>query len=52
MRRVPVDEIGAKDADLTSLRGYINDGFHMSPVVGRDAHFGDPGMIPAEQASG
>jgi hypothetical protein len=48
MRRVPVDEIGAKDADLTSLRGYINDGFHMSPVVGRDAHFGDPGMIPAE----
>jgi len=48
MRRTPAEEIGAKDADLTSLRGFINDGFHMSPVVGRDAHFGDPGLVPAE----
>jgi len=48
MRRTPVEEIGAKDADMTSLRGFINDGFHMSPTVGRDAHFGDPGLIPAE----
>jgi len=48
MRRTPVEEIGAKDADMTSLRGFINDGFHMSPTVGRDAHFGDPGLVPAE----
>ncbi len=48
MRQTPVDEIGANAIDLTSFKGFINDGFHMSPTVGRDAHFGDPGMIPAE----
>lgn len=43
-----VVEVGAKDIDLTSFRGYINEGFHVSPTVGRDAHFGNPLGNPAE----
>lgn len=48
MRQTPADEIGSGAIDLTSFKGFINEGFHMSPTVGRDAHFGDPGLIPAE----
>lgn len=43
-----VVEVGAKDIDFTSFKGYINDGFHVSPTVGRDAHFGNPLGNPAE----
>lgn len=44
----PVPEVGMKDIDLLSFRGYLNEGFHVSPTVGRDAHFGNPLGNPAE----
>ncbi len=48
MRREPVDEVGSKDIDFTSFKAFINEGFHVSPTVGRDAHFGNPVGVPAE----
>ncbi|HEY9787304.1 MAG TPA: PHP domain-containing protein [Candidatus Obscuribacterales bacterium] len=44
----PVPEVGTRDIDLLSFRGYLNEGFHVSPVVGRDAHYGNPLGNPAE----
>lgn len=48
MRRDPIDEVGSKDIDFTSFKAFINEGFHVSPTVGRDAHFGNPVGVPAE----
>ncbi|MBA3857785.1 MAG: hypothetical protein C0507_12830 [Cyanobacteria bacterium PR.3.49] len=48
MKQSDTAEVGSKDVDLLSLRGYLNEGFHVSPTVGRDAHFGNPLGTPAE----
>ncbi len=48
LRREPIEEVGSKDIDFTSFKAFINEGFHVSPTVGRDAHFGNPVGVPAE----
>ncbi len=48
LNQKPIPEVGAKDIDFTSFKGYINEGFHVSPTVGRDAHYGNPVGNPAE----
>ncbi|MCC6977589.1 MAG: hypothetical protein IT343_04670, partial [Candidatus Melainabacteria bacterium] len=48
MKQSDTVEVGSKDVDLLSYRGYLNEGFHVSPTVGRDAHFGNPLGTPAE----